>query len=157
MLLVCYEEKLASPDLCRALFESMYSPNKLVYFRTLVVSYFVQFQISPRPWGSPRWSWGRRRSEFTGTARADTLHSEWIEVICGLQDISDVRSLLVKSKYCLNGYTPVTPTGLGIGAWGLMFLASKVVFSWPSVDRFGKNFGGLMTLGQVKKSIQNFC
>ena len=46
--------------------------------------------------------------------------------------------------------------GLGIKAWGLVFLASKVVFSWPSVDRFGKNFGGLMTLGQVK-SIQNFC
>ena len=36
------------------------------------------------------------------------------------------------------------------------FLASKVAFSWPSVDRFGKNFGRLMTLGQVKIS-PNFC
>ena len=32
----------------------------------------------------------------------------------------------------------------------------KVAFSWPSVDRFGKFFGGLMTLGQVK-SVPNFC
>ena len=31
----------------------------------------------------------------------------------------------------------------------------KVAFFWPSVDRFG-NFGGLMTLGQVK-SVPNFC
>ena len=34
--------------------------------------------------------------------------------------------------------------------------ASKVVFSWPFVDRFGINFGGLMTLGQVKNS-RNVC
>ena len=32
----------------------------------------------------------------------------------------------------------------------------KVAFSWPSVDRFGKYLGGLMTLGQVK-SVPNFC
>ena len=32
----------------------------------------------------------------------------------------------------------------------------QIAFSWPSVDRFGKFFGGLMTLGQVK-SITNFC
>ena len=32
----------------------------------------------------------------------------------------------------------------------------RVVFSWPSVDRFGEFFGGLMTLGQVK-SVSNFC
>ena len=32
----------------------------------------------------------------------------------------------------------------------------KVAFSWPSVDRFGKFFGGLLTLGQVK-SVPNFC
>ena len=32
----------------------------------------------------------------------------------------------------------------------------KVAFSWPSMDRFGKFFGGLMTLGQVK-SVPNFC
>ena len=31
-----------------------------------------------------------------------------------------------------------------------MFLASKVAFSWPSVDRIGKIFWGLMTLGQVE-------
>ena len=36
------------------------------------------------------------------------------------------------------------------------FLASKVAFSWPSVDRFGKNFLGLMNLAVIK-SIQNFC
>ena len=35
-------------------------------------------------------------------------------------------------------------------------LAAKVAFSCPSVDRFGKFFGGLMTLGQVK-SVPNFC
>ena len=39
---------------------------------------------------------------------------------------------------------------------GLHFLAAKVAFSWPSVDRFGKFWGGFMTLGQVK-SLQNFC
>ena len=39
---------------------------------------------------------------------------------------------------------------------GCRFLASKVAFSWPSVDRFGKDFGGLMTLGQVE-SVPNFC
>ena len=32
----------------------------------------------------------------------------------------------------------------------------KVAFSWPSVDRFGKFFWGLMTLGQVKR-VPNFC
>ena len=32
----------------------------------------------------------------------------------------------------------------------------KVALSWPSVDRFGKFFGVLMTLGQVK-SVPNFC
>ena len=32
----------------------------------------------------------------------------------------------------------------------------KVAFSWPSVDRFGKYLGGLITLGQVK-SVPNFC
>ena len=46
--------------------------------------------------------------------------------------------------------------GLGIKARGLVFLASKVAFSWPSVDRFGKNFLGLMNLAVIK-SIQNFC
>ena len=29
---------------------------------------------------------------------------------------------------------------------GLYFLAAKVVFSCPSVDRFGKKFWGLLTL-----------
>ena len=33
---------------------------------------------------------------------------------------------------------------------GLHFLAAKVVFSCPSVDRFGKKIWGLMTIGQVK-------
>ena len=37
-----------------------------------------------------------------------------------------------------------------------MFLASKVAFSWPSVDRFGKKILGLMNLAQIK-SIQHFC
>ena len=46
-------------------------------------------------------------------------------------------------------------TGLGIKAWGLVFLASKVAFSWPSVDRFGKKLLGLMNLAQIKNS-QNF-
>ena len=32
----------------------------------------------------------------------------------------------------------------------------KVAFYWPSVDRFGKFLGGLMTLGQVK-SVLIFC
>ena len=32
----------------------------------------------------------------------------------------------------------------------------KVALSWPSVNRFGKFFGGLMTLGQVK-SVPSFC
>ena len=31
-----------------------------------------------------------------------------------------------------------------------MFLASKVTFSWPSVDRFGIIFWGLMTLVKLK-------
>ena len=39
---------------------------------------------------------------------------------------------------------------------GLHFLAAKVAFSCPSVDRFGNNFWGLMTLGQVE-SVPNFC
>ena len=39
---------------------------------------------------------------------------------------------------------------------GLHFLASKVALSCLSVDRFGKFFGGLMTLGQVKR-VPNFC
>ena len=39
---------------------------------------------------------------------------------------------------------------------GCRFFASKVAFSWPSVDRFGKDFGGLMTLGRVE-SVPNFC
>ena len=39
---------------------------------------------------------------------------------------------------------------------GLHFFAAKVAFSYPSVDRFGKQFWGLMTLGQVE-SIPNFC
>ena len=39
---------------------------------------------------------------------------------------------------------------------GLHFMAAKVAFSCPSVDRFGKYFWGLMTLGQVK-SVPNFC
>ena len=34
--------------------------------------------------------------------------------------------------------------------------SEKVASSWPSVDRFGKFLGGLMTLGQVK-SVPNFC
>ena len=32
----------------------------------------------------------------------------------------------------------------------------QVACSWPSVDRFGKSFVGLMTIGQVK-SVPNFC
>ena len=39
---------------------------------------------------------------------------------------------------------------------GLCFFPSKCCVSHLSVDRFGKNFGGVMTLGQVKSS-QNFC
>ena len=39
---------------------------------------------------------------------------------------------------------------------GLHFLAAKVAFSCPSVDRFGKKIWGLMTLGQVE-SVPNFC
>ena len=39
---------------------------------------------------------------------------------------------------------------------GCHFFASKVAFSRPSEDRFGKAFGGLMTLGQVK-SVPNVC
>ena len=39
---------------------------------------------------------------------------------------------------------------------GWCFLALKVGFSWPSVDRFCKNLVILMTLGQVK-SVPNFC
>ena len=39
---------------------------------------------------------------------------------------------------------------------GWRFLASKVAFSWTSVERFGKKIWGLMTLGQVK-SVPNFC
>ena len=39
---------------------------------------------------------------------------------------------------------------------GLHFLAAKVAFSCPSVDRFGKKIWGLMTIGQVK-SVPNFC
>ena len=39
---------------------------------------------------------------------------------------------------------------------GLYFLAAKFVFSCPSVKRFSKFLGGLMTLDQVK-SVQNFC
>ena len=38
----------------------------------------------------------------------------------------------------------------------LFFSASKVVFSWPSVDILGKHFGGLVILGQAK-SVPNFC
>ena len=37
-----------------------------------------------------------------------------------------------------------------------MFLASKVAFSWPSVDKFGKKNLGLMNLAQIK-STPNFC
>ena len=35
-------------------------------------------------------------------------------------------------------------SGLEIDVIGLVFLAQKVVFSWPPVDRFGKFWGGLM-------------
>ena len=35
-------------------------------------------------------------------------------------------------------------SGLEIAVIGLVFLAPKVAFSWPSVDRFGKKFWGLM-------------
>ena len=35
----------------------------------------------------------------------------------------------------------------------LVFFCFK---SWPSVDRFGKHFGGLVILGQIK-SVPNFC
>ena len=38
---------------------------------------------------------------------------------------------------------------------GLHFLAEKVAFPCLSVDRFGKKFWGLMTLGHVK-SVPNF-
>ena len=37
-----------------------------------------------------------------------------------------------------------------------VFFALKVASDWPSVDRFGNNFGGLMTLG-LAKSVPNFC
>ena len=39
---------------------------------------------------------------------------------------------------------------------GLCFFAFKCCVSQLSVDRFGKNFEGVMTLGQVKSS-PNFC
>ena len=39
---------------------------------------------------------------------------------------------------------------------GLHFLAAKVAFSCPSMDRFGKTIWGLKTLDQVK-SVPNFC
>ena len=52
--------------------------------------------------------------------------------------------------------TSLKNSGLEIAVIGLVFLAPKVAFSQPSVDRFGKFFWGLMILGQVK-SIQNFC
>ena len=42
-------------------------------------------------------------------------------------------------------------TGLEIAVKGLVFLAPKVAFSWPSVDRFGKNFGRLMTMMRMVK------
>ena len=34
--------------------------------------------------------------------------------------------------------------GLEIALMGLVFLAPKVAFSWPPVDRFGKFLGGFM-------------
>ena len=40
--------------------------------------------------------------------------------------------------------------------WGCRFFASKVASDWPSVDRFGNNFGGLMAWSQIK-SVANFC
>ena len=39
---------------------------------------------------------------------------------------------------------------------GLHFLAEKFAFPCLSVDRFGKNFWGLITLGHVK-SVPYFC
>ena len=39
---------------------------------------------------------------------------------------------------------------------GCCFFVSKVVFSWMSVDRFGKHVLGLLPIGQVK-SVPNFC
>ena len=44
----------------------------------------------------------------------------------------------------------MTEPGLEIAVIGLVFLAPKIAFSWPSVDRFGKFVSGLMILGQVK-------
>ena len=39
---------------------------------------------------------------------------------------------------------------------GLCLIPFKGCVSQLSVDRFGENFGGLLTLGQVK-SVPNFC
>ena len=50
------------------------------------------------------------------------------------------------------GYMDYVCIGSEITVWRLVFSASKVAFSWPSVDRFGKNFEGLMTWpGQVSQ------
>ena len=55
----------------------------------------------------------------------------------------------LKRRFCVNNR--VRKLNLG---W--CFMASKVAFSWPSVNRFGKNIWGHMTLGQVK-IVPNFC
>ena len=47
---------------------------------------------------------------------------------------------------CISGKGGIFEAGFG----------EKVALSWPSVNRFGKFLGGLMTLGQVK-SVPNFC
>ena len=50
----------------------------------------------------------------------------------------------------------VVTSRLGNQGVRVSVLASKVALSWPSVDRFGKKFLGLINLAQ-NKSIQNFC
>ena len=50
----------------------------------------------------------------------------------------------------------VTWVGLQFEVPGLVFFASKVAFSWPSVDRISKKMWGLIALGQVE-SVPNFC
>ena len=60
-----------------------------------------------------------------------------------------------KALVC-GGGSPSVKTRVRLFNVGLHFLAAKVAFSCPPVDRFGKNLGGIMTLGQVK-SVANFC
>ena len=109
----------------------------LLFFYTLVLSYFLVDAMY------------FLKREYEG-AKGPRIRNDFIHEV-------SLLIYYVLRCWCEGTYIFFrTCSGLGTGAWGLVFLATKVAFSWPSVDRFGKNFGGLMTLGQVK-SIQNFC